>query len=116
MAAKPKSQTVQIKKAVALSYRPSQDSAPRVSATGSGKLADKIIALAREHGVPVKDDPDLVEVLAQLDIEQEIPPQVYLAVAEILSFIYRSNQNWRSASRLRTAPRAMFAPRHARPR
>ncbi len=54
-------------------------------------MAESIIALALDHGVPVKDDPDLVEVLASLDISQEIPAEMYVAVAELLAFIYGAN-------------------------
>jgi flagellar biosynthesis protein len=95
MAKKPGPEPIKIKKAVALRYQPPQDAAPTVSAKGRGKVADKIIDLAREYGVPIKEDPDLVEVLAQLEVEEEIPPDVYVAVAEILSFIYRNNEQWR---------------------
>ena len=79
------------KKAVALKYEPKSDNAPRVTAKGSGVVADKIIALAKEHGIPVKDDPDLVEVLARLDLNEEIPPELYIVVAELLAFLYKIN-------------------------
>ena len=85
-----------IKKAVALRYRAGQDEAPKVAAKGQGRLADKILALAREHGIPIKEDPDLVEVLARLEVDQEIPAELYMVVAEILAFVYRSNQQWSS--------------------
>ena len=79
------------KKAVALQYRPEQDTAPKVTAKGAGHVAERIIELARKHGIPVKDDPDLVEVLSRLDIEAEIPPSVYVVVAELLAFAYSVN-------------------------
>jgi flagellar biosynthesis protein len=79
------------KKAVALKYDRLKDRAPKVTAKGQGKVAENIIALALAHGVPVKDDPDLVEVLASLDISQEIPPEIYVAVAELLAFVYGAN-------------------------
>lgn len=81
-----------IKKAVALRYTPDKDKAPKVTAKGAGVVAEKIIALAREHGIPVKDDPDLVEVLSKLDLEAEIPPSVYVVVAELLAFAYSMNR------------------------
>lgn len=81
----------QIKKAVALKYDRAKDDAPKVKARGQGHIAEKIIALAKEHGVPIHDDPDLVEVLASLDIDQEIPSEVYVAVAELLAFVYSAN-------------------------
>jgi flagellar biosynthesis protein len=80
------------KKAVALRYRHDRDAAPRVTAKGSGRVAEKIIELAKLHGIPVKDDPDLIEVLSKLDIEEEIPPNVYIAVAELLAFVYSMNR------------------------
>jgi flagellar biosynthesis protein len=79
------------KKAVALKYEPDSDNAPRVTAKGSGAVADKIIELAKENGIPVKDDPDLVEVLAKLDLNEEIPPELYIIVAELLAFLYKIN-------------------------
>ena len=79
------------KKAVALRYDKLKDEAPKVTAKGQGKIAENIIAMALEHGVPVKDDPDLVEVLASLDINQEIPAEIYVAVAELLAFVYSAN-------------------------
>ena len=80
------------KQAVALRYRPDKDTAPRVAAKGSGLIAEKIIELARKHGIPVKDDPDLLEVLSKLEIEEEVPPTVYVAVAELLAFVYSLNR------------------------
>ena len=79
------------KRAVALRYRPEKDTAPRVAAKGSGRVAEKIIEIARQHGIPVRDDPDLIEVLSKLNIEEEIPPSVYIAVAELLAFVYAIN-------------------------
>jgi len=79
-------------KAVALRYKTGKDTAPKVAAKGSGKIAERIIDIAREHGVPIKDDPDLVEVLSKLDIEEEIPPEIYVAVAELLAFVYSLNK------------------------
>jgi flagellar biosynthesis protein len=79
------------KQAVALQYRPAKDAAPKVTAKGSGRVAEKIIEMARAHGIPVKPDPDLVAVLSKLDIEAEIPPNVYVVVAELLAFVYALN-------------------------
>lgn len=80
-------------KAVALGYDRGSEGAPRVVAKGSGYVADRILALAREHGVEVYEDADLVEVLAALDVNVEIPESMYRAVAEILAFVYRLNQS-----------------------
>lgn len=90
----PKNLKTHIRKAVALKYDSAKDPAPRLTAKGQGVLAEKIIALAREHGIPVREEPDLIEVLAKLDLEQEIPPETYVVVAEILAFVYRLNKKW----------------------
>ena len=79
------------KKAVAVVYKPDQDNAPKVAAKGRGAVAERIIEAAREHGIPVKDDPDLVEVLSKIDIEDEIPASAYVLVAELLAFAYSLN-------------------------
>lgn len=76
-------------RAVALSYDKSKMPAPTVTAEGQGYVAEKIIALAKEHGIPIREDPDLVTVLAQLDVGQVIPPELYAVVAEVLAFVYR---------------------------
>ncbi len=82
-----------IKKAVALRYDKTKDPAPRVTAKGKGPVAQKIIELAQKHDIPIKDDPDLIEVLSTLDIDQEIPPELYVAVAELLAFVYSLNKD-----------------------
>lgn len=82
----------QPKRAVALRYDPQQDSAPKVVAKGKGRLADQILALAQKNAVPVRQDPTLVQVLSRLKLDQEIPPEVYRAVAAILAFLHRVNR------------------------
>ena len=77
------------KKAVALVYNRSQDNAPKVLASGAGEIANKIISLAKEHDIPIKEDPDLIEILSKVEVDQEIPPNLYKAVAEIFSFLYK---------------------------
>lgn len=79
-------------KAVALSYESSQNIAPRVVATGKGKVAERIIEKAKEHHVPIQKDPSLVELLSQLEMNEVIPEQLYSAVAEVLAFVYRADQ------------------------
>ena len=76
-------------RAVALRYEPKKDRAPKVVAKGRGYLAEKILELAREHNIPVRHDKNLLQVLSRLDLDQEIPGEVYAVVAEILGFIYR---------------------------
>ncbi|MBI3325318.1 MAG: EscU/YscU/HrcU family type III secretion system export apparatus switch protein [Nitrospinae bacterium] len=75
--------------AVALRYRHRKDPAPKVTAKGRGHLAEQILELARAYNIPIREDKNLVQVLSLLDLNQEIPPEVYRAVAEILVFIYR---------------------------
>ncbi len=77
------------KKAVALGYNRLQDNAPKVLASGAGEIANKIISLAKEHDIPIKEDPDLIEILSKVEVDQEIPPNLYKAVAEIFSFLYK---------------------------
>ncbi len=74
--------------AVALKYAPGT-SAPTVVAKGRGLIAEEIISRAREHGVFVHESPELVALLAQVDLDGQIPPQLYVAVAELLAWIYR---------------------------
>ena len=81
------------RQAVALRYQPKNDPAPKLVAKGRGYLAEKILELARRYNIPVRHDKNLLQVLSRLDLNEEIPPEVYKAVAEILAFIYRvSNQ------------------------
>jgi len=74
--------------AVALAYHEG-DAAPRVVAKGRGLLAEEIIRRAREAGVFVHESRELVAVLSNLDLDSHIPPQLYLAIAEILAWVYR---------------------------
>lgn len=76
------------REAIALAYRQT-DAAPRVVARGKGLIAEEIIARAREHGVYVHESPELVALLTQVDIDEHIPPQLYMAVAELLAWLYR---------------------------
>ena len=78
-----------IDKAVALRYKPDEgDEVPRLVAKGRGEVARRIIELAKEHGVPVQEDPALVEPLLRLDLSEEIPPELYEVVAKVLAFVY----------------------------
>jgi flagellar biosynthesis protein len=65
-----------------------------VGAKGEGLVAERIIELARENQVPIKEDPDLVQILSQVDINKEIPPSVYKVVAELLAFVYKLNNKY----------------------
>ena len=78
-------------KAVALKYEMDKDAAPRVVAKGKDFIAEKIIETARAHHVPLYEDKNLVQVLEALDLDTQIPSELYRAVAEVLAFIYRLN-------------------------
>ncbi len=78
--------------AVALKYCPPQERAPRVVAKGSGFAAMEIIRLAKEHGIPLKEDADLVEILCKLELNQEIPEKLYGIIAELMVFVYKMNK------------------------
>jgi len=80
------------KKAVALKYQLGEDRAPRVTAKGRGHIAEKIIEVAREHHIPLHEDKEMVDVLDALDLDMEIPTELFRAVAEVLAFIYRMNK------------------------
>ncbi len=80
-----------IRKAVALRYDAAAGAAPKVLASGRGEVAARILEKAREAGVEIVQDPDLIEILAQVPIGEEIPEELYHAVAEILAFVYRMN-------------------------
>lgn len=77
------------KSAVALRYRFGRDRAPIVVAKGKGKTAEKIIALAEEHQIPLYEDEGLTALLMKLEPESMIPPELYRVVAEVLSLVYR---------------------------
>jgi flagellar biosynthesis protein len=74
--------------AVALAYL-AGESAPKVVAKGSGLIAEEIISRAKEHGVFVHESKELVSLLMQVDLDREIPPALYRAVAELLAWLYR---------------------------
>lgn len=76
------------KKAVALRYDTDKENAPKVVAKGKGLIAENIIKIAEENELPIKKDEDLVELLTKIEIDKEIPQNLYKAVAEVFSFIY----------------------------
>jgi len=77
-----------MKKAVALQYDNNKDSAPKVTAQGQGKTAKNIIKIAENNGIPIQKDEDLVNMLSQIELNQEIPVELYQAVSEVFSSIY----------------------------
>ncbi|MBE1553479.1 EscU/YscU/HrcU family type III secretion system export apparatus switch protein [Sporosarcina limicola] len=77
------------KEAVALSYEPNLAEAPKVVAKGKGKIAENILEKARANDVPIQEDPSLVEILGQLNLNESIPDELYKAVSEVFAYIYQ---------------------------
>jgi len=77
------------KEAIALTYDKEKDASPRTIGKGKGKIADKIIELAKENNIPIQEDASLTELIGKLNINEAIPTELYEAVAEIFAFIYR---------------------------
>lgn len=77
------------REAAALRYSPGENNAPQIIASGKGEIAEKIIESAKENKIPIFEDASLAHALTKLDIGQEIPPELYEVVAEILVFISR---------------------------
>jgi|WetSurMetagenome_2_1015567.scaffolds.fasta_scaffold56068_3 flagellar biosynthesis protein len=75
--------------ATALGYDPDRDNAPVVIASGRGKIAEAIILAARDHNIPILPDPILAESLSRVNVNQAIPPELYIVVAEIFAYVYR---------------------------
>jgi len=82
-------------KAVAILYDEKETAAPKVVASGKGVIAEKIIATAREAGIHIQEDANLVEILAKVPIGEEIPVELYQTVAEILAFVYKVNEKFK---------------------
>lgn len=80
------------KDAIALKYQSKFDTAPKVVAKGKGLIADKIVSRAKDFGVPIQEEPSIVEVLSNLEINQQIPKDLYNVVAEVFAFIYRADK------------------------
>ncbi len=83
-------------KAVALLYDEDKSSAPQIVASGKGKVAEKIIEIAREAGVHIQEDPNLVELLAKIPVGEDIPVELYQTVAEVLAFVYQVNKKFKN--------------------
>lgn len=77
--------------AVAIQDAASKDDLPRVAAAGRGEIAEQILRLAFERGIRVREDASLAEMLVAIDIDSPIPTEAFMAVAEILSYVYRAN-------------------------
>jgi len=81
------------KKSVALQYDKEKDVSPKVVAKGTGGLAEKIIEKAKDCDIPIYEDKALVEVLSEIELDREIPPELYKAVAEILAWVYKAHKS-----------------------
>ncbi len=79
--------------AVALEWTPNSETAPKIVATGRGVVAERILELAFANDVKVREDPDLINMLAAVDLGAEIPLEAFAAVAEILVYVYRANDS-----------------------
>ncbi len=80
--------------AIALHYGV-EDDAPRILACGPGEIAKKILEIAKENNIPVKQDDGLVQILSSLDAGSNVPPECYRAIAEILAFLFRTDMAWK---------------------
>jgi len=85
----------QITKAVAILYDEKESKTPKVVAGGKGTVAEKIIETAREAGVHIQEDSDLVELLSKVPIGDDIPVELYQTVAEVLAFVYKINEKFK---------------------
>lgn len=83
-------------KAVALSYDEEKAAAPQVLASGSGLIAESIIERAEAAGIYIQENPDLVELLAKVPVGEEIPPELYQTIAEVLAFVYSVNDRFKN--------------------
>lgn len=92
---------VQKMKAVAVKYDVDKDKAPKIVATGKGKVAEEILKLAEENNIPMYEDPVLADLLSKLHMDAEIPKELYTLVAEVLSFVYQLDKMAKKRAALR---------------
>lgn len=88
-----KSTKNEVSKAVALHWDSETMSAPQVVASGRGEIAERILEVARENGIPVSEDADIMQLLAFAEVGDEIPAELYTAIAELLSYLFQLNAN-----------------------
>jgi flagellar biosynthesis protein len=86
-------------KAVSLQYKKGKNAAPKVTAKGQGWMADRIIKMAQENNIPIREDKDLLHLLSEIDVGQEVPESLYKVVAELLAWVYQLNQNYPGSER-----------------
>ena len=93
------------RKAVALKYEAERDLAPRVIAKGRGHVAEHILETAQKNSVPVYQDKTLVNMLMALEIDREIPPELYKAIAEVMAYVYKMDKSHGQAKAVRELER-----------
>ena len=81
-------------KAVSLQYKKGKNAAPKVTAKGHGWMADRIIKMAQENNIPIREDKDLLHLLSEIDVGKEVPESLYKVVAELLAWVYQINQDY----------------------
>jgi flagellar biosynthesis protein len=84
-------------KAVSLQYKKGKNAAPKVTAKGQGWMADRIIKMAHQNNIPIREDKDLLHLLSEIDVGQEVPESLYKVVAELLAWVYQLNQNYQGS-------------------
>jgi flagellar biosynthesis protein len=92
-------------KAVAIKYEIGKDKAPKIIATGKGSIAEKIIKLAADNDIPFFEDSTLTDLLSKLNLEQNIPPQLYKLIAEVLAFVYQLDKLAKKRKKVKKAMR-----------
>jgi flagellar biosynthesis protein len=88
-------------KAVAIKYELKKDRAPKIVATGKGTVAEKIIQIADEHNIPFFEDQTLTDLLSKLELDSDIPGELYTLVAEVLAFVYQLDKLAKKRSQLK---------------
>lgn len=91
--------------AIALRYNVEQDRAPMILATGRGPIAEEIMRVAEENRIPLYEDPELADLLTKLELDTEVPPELYVLVAEVLFFVYQLDRMAEKRERLITRMR-----------
>ncbi|OGB88814.1 hypothetical protein A2625_02075 [candidate division WOR-1 bacterium RIFCSPHIGHO2_01_FULL_53_15] len=111
---KEKTTPTERKTAVALRYDIDRDKAPLILATGRGPVADEILRIAEENKIPLYEDPELSKLLAKIELDTEIPPELYTLVAEVLFFVYKldkmAEKRERVAARLKEEEKELKRP------
>ena len=88
-------------KAVSLQYKKGKNAAPKVTAKGQGWMADRIIKMAQENNIPIREDKDLLHLLSEIDVGQEVPESLYKIVAELLAWVYQINQDYSGSEQVK---------------